>query len=299
MFGKLINVNPFALAERTGRPLILDGAMGSLLQQSGLKASGSMWMSKINIDNPEVVFNIHKKYINAGADIITANTFRTNPAAVEKSGLRINPKIMVKKSVQIALDAAKGLPVFIAGSNPPAEDCYKKKRDIPYKRLKENHRKHIDLLMESGVHFVLNETQSHFDEIRIISSYCSKNGIPYIMSLYTDENLKLLSGETLSHAVKFLSEFNPLAIGVNCIMPATFLNFYVKNSLKFLWGTYLNCGSGEFTDENISCGITPGEYGDIVSSILLKRPSFIGSCCGSSPEHTKKIKQILDEKISN
>ena len=82
-------------------------------------------------------------------------------------------------------------------------------------------------------------------------------------------------------------------------MPATFLKFYERNSLKFLWGTYLNCGSGKFTDENIKCGVSPDEYWKAISVLLDKRPSFIGSCCGSSPEHTKIIKKILDEKTGN
>ena len=299
MFGKNINVNPFEFGRRIGRPLILDGAMGSMLQQEGVKSSGSMWMSKINLENPDIVFKIHRQYILAGADIITTNTFRTNPLAVDNSGFRINQKKLVKKSVEIALSAAVGYPVFVAGSNPPAEDCYKSRRDVSLKLLKENHFRHIESLVESGSHFILNETQSHLDEIKIIARFCSSKNIPYVVSLYTDENLKLLSGESLQHAIKIIKDYDPMAIGINCIMPATFLKFYERNSLKFLWGTYLNCGSGKFTDENIKCGVSPDEYGKAISVLLDKRPSFIGSCCGSSPEHTKIIKKILDEKTGN
>ncbi len=299
MFGKFINVNPFDFGRRIGRPLILDGAMGSMLQHEGVKSSGSMWMSKINLENPDIVFKIHRRYILAGADIITTNTFRTNPHAVENSGFRINQKTLVKKSVELALRAAEGYPVFVAGSNPPAEDCYKAGRNVSLKLLKENHSKHIESLAESGSHFILNETQSHLDEIKIIAEFCSRNNIPYVMSLYTDENLKLLSGEPLRLAIKVIEDYGPMAIGINCIMPATFLKFYGKNSLKYLWGTYLNCGSGNFTDENISCGVSPEKYGELVSELLNKKPSFIGSCCGSSPQHTKIIKKILDEKTGN
>ncbi|MEJ2616991.1 MAG: homocysteine S-methyltransferase family protein, partial [Ignavibacteriaceae bacterium] len=74
------NINPFSFAKRIGRPLILDGAMGSLLQQKA-KKEPDIWMSKVGLDNPELVYAIHEEYIEAGADIITTNTFRTNPAA--------------------------------------------------------------------------------------------------------------------------------------------------------------------------------------------------------------------------
>jgi homocysteine S-methyltransferase len=292
-------INPFSLARRINRPLILDGAMGSMLQQSGIKSSGALWMSKANLDNPEIVYNIHRQYIDAGADIITTNTFRTNPAAISEYGKRINFKKFVRESVKIAINAAEGLPVFVAGSNAPAEDCYQRKRKLTIKEIKNNHYKHIEELYYNGVHFILNETQSHFDEIKIISAFCAKNEIPFVISLFLDEKLKLLSGEMASEVIKYILDFSPLAVSVNCVMPKTFLNFYQKEKLNFNWGTYLNCGSENFSDEEISCGVSSSEYAKIISKILSKEPSFLGSCCGSTPQHTKAIKKLLYEKIRN
>ncbi len=292
-------INPFSLAARIKRPLILDGAMGSMLQQSGLKSSGSLWMSKINLDNPEIVYAIHSMYIEAGADIITTNTFRTNPAAVSESGIKITFDKLVRKSVKIACDAAKDLPVFIAGSNAPAEDCYQRERKLSLKKIEENHAEHITELIASGCNFILNETQSHFKEIKIIANFCAKNNIPYVMSIFTDEKLKLLSGQKLSEVIKFILDYSPLAVSVNCIRPGTFLKYYSKGKFNFNWGTYLNCGSGNFTDDNIQCGIDSSEYTGIIEKILTKNPSFVGSCCGSTPKHTKALKKLLDEKIRN
>jgi len=292
-------INPFALSKRINRPLILDGAMGSMLQQSGIKSRGSMWMSLANIKQPEIVFQIHKKYIKAGADIITTNTFRTNPAAIESYDKRLNGQKLVRASVKLAVDASIGLPVFIAGSNAPAEDCYQVKRKLSLKELQINHDKHINYLMESGCHFILNETQSHFDEIKIICKYCSKNNIPFIISLFADENLKLLSGESLNEAIKFILDYNPLSVGINCIRHETFRKFYNKSKLKFFWGAYLNCGSGDFTDDNIKCGISPSSYKEAIKNILPKSPSFIGACCGSTPKHIMEIKKLLDGTIKN
>ena len=299
MFTNKININPFSLAVRISRPLILDGAMGSMLQQAGIKSSGSLWMSYVNLKHPEKVFNIHKQYISAGADIITTNTFRTNPAAVEYSREKINFQRFVKESVKFAVEAASGLPILIAGSNAPAEDCYKVKRDLSKKKLEANHKGHISLLMEAGCHFVLNETQSHFDEIKIICDFCSRNEIPYLVSFFVDEKLKLLSGEKLSEVIKFVLDYNPLAVGINCIKEKTFFSYFNRNSLKFNWGAYLNCGSGGFTDDNISCGVSPEQYKLSVEKMLRKKPSFIGSCCGSTPKHIKMIKELLDGKTRN
>ncbi len=175
-------MNLFSVAKRINRPLILDGAIGSLLQQK-LKPKGSLWMSYANIGNPDKVYSIHKKYIEAGADIITTNTFRTNPTAL-KEFPKLKSEKLVKAGVGLSLKAKNKLPILIAGSNAPAEDCYQEKRTITNKELSYNHKKHIDCLISSGCDFILNETQSHLDEIKIIAKYCFKQKVPYVVSFF-------------------------------------------------------------------------------------------------------------------
>jgi len=291
-----ISFNPFALAKRINRPLILDGAMGSLLQQRGVASDSFLWSAKANIDYPEIVLLIHKDYIKAGADIITTNTFRTNPYTLKQAGIS-SVNRFVKNAVDIAKQAKGDLPIFIAGSNAPAEDCYQIERKISIKELDWNHKNHIDNLIESGCDFILNETQSHFDEIKIICSYCSQNSIPYIISFFFDENLKLLSGENLYTAIEFVLDHDPLAISFNCITIPVFKKVFEKLSLNYVWGCYLNCGIGNFNDKEICCSISPTEYADEFKTILPKSPSFIGACCGSNPSHIKIIKEMLDGKI--
>ncbi len=290
------SINPFSLARRINRPLILDGAMGSMLQKKGLKSKGSMWLSMANITDSDVVYGIHKEYISAGADIITTNTFRTNPEAVENFGSKLSINKLVNNSVRLALSAAKDLPVMIAGSNAPAEDCYQRERKLPLDKLKYNHHKHIELLMESGCHFILNETQSHLDEIKVICKYCSQKNIPYVISIFVDENLNLLSGENLFEATKIILDYSPLALSINCVKPGVFFKFYKKSNLNFNWGAYLNAGSGSFSDEKILTGITPEDYSAAIKKALKKSPSFVGGCCGTTPAHIRAIKKVIDGK---
>ncbi len=299
--------NIFSFAKRIYRPLILDGAMGSLLQQKKLKTDDNLWMSYLNLDKPETILKIHKDYIKSGADIITTNTFRTNPIAFNKSIRLSQIKMQNKKFVKAALDIAKKArnedSILIAGSNPPAEDSYQIKRTVSKNELIKNHQQHIEWLMEFGSDIILNETQSHFDEIKIICNFCYKNNIPYVISLFFTDELKILSGEKVKDVVNYILNYSQLAISFNCIMPATFhklmknlkSNFFLKNN----WGFYLNCGSGNYTDKNISCGIFPDEYIEQIQGTFKYKPSFIGSCCGSNPNHTKEIKKLLDEKINS
>lgn len=291
-------LNIFALSRRINRPLIFDGAMGSLLQQKGVPVDNRLWMSYANLSYPETVIEIHKDYINAGADIITTNTFRTNPAAVKESENVNSAEKLVRPAVEIAKQSVGDLPVLIAGSNAPAEDCYQVERKLSNRELETNHKRHINLLFENGVHFIVNETQSHFDEIKIISGYCDRNEIPYIMNIFFTDDFKILSGESLSEVISFLSGTDALAAGFNCVLPSTMKKARKKVKLPYNWGLYLNCGDGSFTDTEIKCGISPADYKEEISKYLKYQPSYIGACCGSSPRHIKLLKKMLDERNS-
>lgn len=287
------NMNIFSEARETKRPLILDGAIGSLLQQKGFESSGASWMTEVNEKHPEKIIELHKQYIEAGADIITTNTFRTNPAAFDAAEAKNIPKY-VENAVKLATESVRNSSIVIAGSNPPAEDCYQSERLINNEILELNHYNHIDLLKNNGVDFILNETFSHLDEIMIVCNYCSAESIPYIISLYLTDELRLLSGETLEDTLNFIMEHNPLAIGINCISSEHFEKAFKYMDVNYNWGFYLNCGFDEHHVNEIKCRISPEIYGEIVTKYLEYQPSFIGACCGSSPEHIKAIKRILD-----
>ena len=289
------NMDIFSEVRETKRPLILDGAMGSLLQQKGFESGGASWMTEVNEKNPEKIVEIHKEYIDAGANIITTNTFRTNPAAFDTAEAK-NISKYVENAIKLATDSVRNSSIVIAGSNPPAEDCYQTERLLNNKILKLNHHNHIDLLINNGVDFILNETFSHLDEIMLVCDYCSSKNIPYIISLYLTDELRLLSGETLEDSLNLIKEHNPLAIGLNCISPEHFDKAFKKMDMKYNWGFYLNCGFDEHNVNDITCRVSPKTYGEIVKKYLEYKPSFIGTCCGSSPEHIKAIKRILDEQ---
>ena len=285
-------INPFSFAKRIGRPLILDGAMGSLLQKKAEK-DPNVWMSKVSLEKPELVFEIHREYIEAGADIITTNTFRTNPAAAKNSGF--SSELLVNKNVELAKRAVKNFPVFVAGSNAPAEDCYQKERTISLKELEYNHHKHIDLLLENGVDFILNETQSHFDEIKIICKYCSKNDFPFVISLFSIDGYNLLDDYLLSDAVNFIINSNPLAISFNCINSDVFFTILNETVFNYNWGVYMNLGTGDYTEGIIKNSVSPRHYLKILKSVFHRKPSFIGACCGSNPTHIKDLRDLFNE----
>ena len=298
MISKALDKNPFREALLKNKPLLLDGAMGSYLQQKGFETDDILWTTNIIFANPEAVIKIHSEYIESGADIITTNTFRTNPATLETAGLK-DYKNYVRQAVLLAQEASTNHNVQIAGSNAPAEDCYQVERTLNKQKLELNHKKHIDLLIDNQVDFILNETQSHFDEIQIICDHSEKNNIPYAVSLYFNESLSILSGESIEFILSFLKDYNPRAVGFNCIQPMLLTKLIGSIALPVNWGYYLNCGSGNPTDHIIECGISPNDYHTVVKNLMKYNPVFIGSCCGSNPAHTKKIRDYLDGKYSS
>lgn len=293
-------IDLITLYNNLGRPLLLDGAMGSLLNNSSSEFPGNLWSSSVNLTNPAKVITLYKKYIEAGADIITSNTFRTNPHAFKYSGIEISNKELVSKSIELCTTAIGEKEIIIAGSNAPAEDCYQKDRLISKNDLEYNHKMHIEFLWKSGCDLIWNETQSHMDEIEIICEFCSDNKIPYSINLFFTEEIKLLSGEPVSEAIELIKKYSPVCIGFNCIKPVTFKNFIqMQLPLNFHFGFYLNCGKGNISDNNIECGINPGNYSNIVKEYLPLSPVFVGSCCGSDSSHTKSLRELIDELYRN
>ncbi|HPN39211.1 MAG TPA: homocysteine S-methyltransferase family protein [Melioribacteraceae bacterium] len=276
------------------RPLILDGAIGSFLQNSNHKLDPILWSSILNIYKPEVILDLHKQYISSGAEIITTNTFRTNPYALEKSNYNFNIENFIKKSIDLAKNSIETEGVYIAGSNAPAEDCYQKERTLSYNKLEYNHKKHIELLYENGVDFILNETIGHFDEIGIIAKFCSDNNIPFIISLYTETGETILSGHSIEEIIKFIIYYKPMALSFNCVSHEIFKKINNELFKEFKNGYYLNMGDtkrdGLFTNV-----ITPKKYKEFIKQNINKNALFIGGCCGSTPKHISKIKELFDE----
>jgi homocysteine S-methyltransferase len=288
-------VNLVEKYQSLGRPLILDGAMGSLLQQRNVLIDKNLWSSLANITNSAQVTRVYSEYMEAGAEIITTNTFRTNPYAFKHSNLNITHEEFVKHSVKLLADVIGDKEIIIAGSNAPAEDCYQEERTIPMYDLEYNHKIHIEQLWENDCDIIWNETQSHWDELNIICKFCEENSITFAVSLYFTDDLRLLSGEYLHDAVQFVKDYSPAAIGFNCIKPEALEDYLHQNSLPDQWGFYFNCGSGNIIDKTISCGINPDEYTTEIRPFLNHKPIYAGSCCGSSPAHTKAIKDLFNE----
>jgi len=294
------------------KPNILDGACGCFLQEKNPDLfDDDIWMTKINTFNPQDVKVLAQKYIEAGADIITSNTFRTNPFSLKvfndkNKSSQLNSEEEVKKALDILINMRKETQsnFIIAGSNAPSHDCYAKSQNLPYEQIKDNHHKHIKFLHENGADLILNETQSFLNEIEICQKFCFQNNIDYIVSMYINEDLSLNSGECVLDVFRKIDELNPLAISFNCINQRTFqklvdTGFNLLKSLRSGIGFYLNCGDPNsieinYLEDNFNAFIAPNEYSDIIKSYEDLNPVLVGACCMSNPEHIKAISNLYN-----
>jgi len=279
------------------KPLVLDGPMGTLLIERGIDLGSKLWSALALINAPDQVKKIHKEYIEAGADIITTNTFRTNPYAVKLSNSNFSSKELVNKAVQLAKESITetNRKVLIAGSNAPADDCYLTKRLISKNEMIENHHLHIQYLIESGVDFILNETFGDKEEIEIVSSICSEKNFPFAVSVLINSELKTFFGQDLHETIEMIYSYEPIFISLNCSRPE-----FILKALKTLkdfppFGVYPNLGSIEtFQSGKLIRDFSNEQLENFVKILFDNGVRVIGVCCGGNPDDIKIIRNLVD-----
>ncbi|NPV10829.1 MAG: homocysteine S-methyltransferase family protein [Ignavibacteria bacterium] len=279
------------------KPLVLDGPMGTLLIERGVNLGSKLWSALALINNPEEVKKIHNEYIQSGADIITTNTFRTNPYAVKLSGTNYSSQELVRKAVQLAKESinAANKKILIAGSNAPADDCYLTKRIMSKDEQIENHYLHIQYLIEAGVDFILNETFGDKEEIEIVCSICKEFHFPFAVSVLINSELKTFFGQNLLETIEMIFNYEPNFISLNCSRPEFILQaLEILNEFK-PFGVYPNLGSIEsFQSGKLVRDFTDSQLNDFVKKLIDNGVRVIGVCCGGNPNDIKLIRKIVD-----
>ena len=275
--------------------------MGTQLISHGIKLPLPLWSAQANIEDPQIVRSVHKDYVEAGADIITTNTFRTTTWSYRRA--EYSPKRASRKakdSLMKAIDLARSVnPNILAGSITSINDCYEPD-EYPGKSIAEDsYGETIEWFIEGGVDTVLLETMGHLNEINIALE-ATKN-IPIVwLSLIINDRDHLLSGHQLSeiYALK-IERLTCLMLNCNTVrLTSEALDSFIDNKILD-WGIYPNLG---LTQPEID-----GEMGEIIDDetfknsmfkYLEKTPYIIGACCGSTPNHIRIIKDLIIKKIN-
>jgi S-methylmethionine-dependent homocysteine/selenocysteine methylase len=285
-----------------GKPLLLDGAMGTELDWRGVRTYLPLWSAIGLVERPEIVEEIHRDHVRAGADILTTNTFRTTRRTLAKTGRDPNDAASLDRlAAELARRAAAdaGRSVLVGGSIAPLEDCYTPALFPGPETALAEHRAQAESLAAAGVDFLMIETMPLIAEAKVAVGAALETGLEVTAGFVIGKDGRLLSGETLAEAVAAVSAFPVTAIFVNCSPPAVI--GAALRSLRGLTalpvGGYANLGNADATtgwaaDESVD----GARYSAHASEWLEAGASIIGGCCGTRPEHIAAVRELLNRR---
>ena len=294
---------------------ILDGAMGSELIRRGMELPEHIWSAAANLTNPELVLEIHRKYVDAGADYITANTFRTTPRAFGKiDGLvtdsssqalprdvEVNKKetvIKSRKSLFTAVELAKEVAsnsVKVLGSIASLEDCYSPELFPGKNTAITEFRQLGGWLSDAGVDILLLETMNSIAEAEAGLIALQSFELPIWVSFVMKDDEHLLSGDLLLDALTLLQDHSINTVLLNCnpLQRTEKVMILLTENWTGKWGIYPNLGIGEPSPNG---RITKYESMEKFTALMEKAidlgASVVGACCGSTPEQISELSKI-------
>lgn len=277
--------------------LLFDGAMGTMLQESGLKPGGCP--EELNASNPEAVKNIHKKYIDAGADIVTTNTFGGTRPKLEEYGLAGRLDELNKAAVRAARDAADGAgrTVFVAGGMGPTGKFIKPIGSMSFDEAYEAFAEQARSFAAAGADLLIIETMSDLKEARaaVIAAKAVTN-LPVAVTMSFQQDLRTLLGTPPEAAVAVFEAVGADIIGANCSLGPEGLYEVAKAMARVARVPLMfqpNAGLPKLVDGRTVYPAPPEELAQYAKKFLDLGVAAIGSCCGSTPEHTRAMAAVI------
>jgi len=288
---------------RAGPALLLDGATGTELERRGAKSALPLWSAHSLLHDPALVGRIHADYVEAGAELLTANTFRTQRRTLERGGVGERAAALTAQAVELARAAATGgdrpvRPVHVLGSAPPLEDCFRPDLVPDDDSLAREHGEHAANLSAAGVDAILVETMNTIRETLAALRAARATELPALVSFVCWDGPRLLSGEMLREAVAAVRAEEPAAVLANCLPPsnvAACLAVLAESGLPF--GVYANLGTPlDERGRERSEDCTPERFAAYAASWLAAGATLVGGCCGTTPAHIRSTAQRMRSK---
>ncbi|MBI5292184.1 MAG: homocysteine S-methyltransferase family protein [Chloroflexi bacterium] len=278
--------------------LILDGATGTELHRRGIDTGLPLWSANalLTAEGRRALRQIHLDYLRAGADILTANTFRTHGRTLAKSSHGGQARELTARAVRLAREAiaehASPAPLFVAGSIAPLEDCYTPALVPPQAECQTEHRQMAEHLAEAGADLLLVETMNTIREAVAAAEAATTTGLPTLVSFVCSADGRLLSGETIAEAARAVAPLHPAAIGVNCAPTHTLaaplgeLRAAAPHHVPLI--AYGNIGYADDAQGWVNTdAVDPVAYASYATAWPVH---ILGGCCGTTPEHIRHLR---------
>ncbi|KWX76018.1 homocysteine methyltransferase, partial [Paenibacillus riograndensis] len=272
--------------------LVGDGAMGTFLYQKGFPVGISY--EELNLTSPEVIEDVHRSYIGAGAVLLESNTYSANYDKLSKFGLEAKVGDINRAGVQIARRAAgeSGYVVGAVGSIRAG-----KRANLSGTELKRFYTEQFSALLEEQPDGILLETFYDVEELHLaLRSVRKLSDLPVICQLAVDETARTLDGLTLPEAFHILEQDGADVIGFNCRTGPNGIKRALKSlqgNLKLPASIYPNAGIADYVDGQYRYGASPEYFGQMAPVFADMGARVIGGCCGTTPTHIAAISTAL------
>jgi len=286
------------------RRLVCDGAMGTQLMLAGLEsgACGELW----NLTSPDRVLAIQRRYVEAGTDCLITNTFGGSRTVLKRHGVAGKVREINHAGVRIAREAFGNRPGYVLGDIGPLGAILEPYGDLSQADAQIALEEQALALVEAGVDAIIIETQTSLDELGLAIDAARAAGAPCIIgSLAYDWSADktffvTMMGVLPDKAAQFVDERGAHIVALNCGA-----GMDMTGAAKVVRLYRENCTLPAMAQPNAGLPVlergkavykqTPAEMAAGVPELLAAGANIVGSCCGSTPEHTYAIRQVVDE----
>lgn len=280
--------------------LILDGSASKAFEKYGYTLKNTDFFEKFNKYNETIVQNIHKRYIDAGADIIETNSFNANDIYLKQFNKNISGYELSFLAAKIANKAkyTYNKNILIAGSVGPSHISLSLDKNF-YEELKNSFKNQINGLIKGGVDFLLFETCYDFENLKLLLTICQEENFKknIVVSFNVNDVGKIFSGESIFDIINYIDNNFIIGYGINCsngIEKSYNILKQLRNFTNKKIFFYPNVKQYKNEDEK---NIIMNNFKFFAEKIIKENlVDVFGSCCGTDEEFTQLIKNILLEK---
>jgi methionine synthase I (cobalamin-dependent) len=295
-------MNPITELLATTHVILLDGAMGTMLIQSGLDQGESpdLW----NVKHPEKVKNVYRAYIEAGSRLVLTNTFGGTSIRLKHHNLQDRAQSLNRAAAENLCEVVNSIPypVIAAGSMGPTGEMLKPMGSLTFDDAKTAFSEQAKALAAGGVDIIWIETMSDMNETKAaIEGVREVCDLPITATMTFDTNGFTMMGVSPQQAFEALSVYNLAAIGANCGNGPDEIEAVIQKMHTLDPDTLLiakaNAGMPKLIQGEVTYDGTPEVMAEYAQRVHASGASLIGACCGSTPDHIHAMAEALGVSV--
>lgn len=274
-------------------PLVLDGAMGTMLQKLGLKPGGCP--DELCLREPDLIKKVHALYKEAGSDIVTTNTFGANRKKLAEYGLQNRLREINSAAVKIAR-AAVGSKVFVAGGLGPTGSFVEPVGDMSFDEALAIFTEQAGALADAGADLIIIETMMDIKEVKAAIIGAKSTGLPVAVTMTFDETMRTVLGTPPESFAVMAASIGADLIGANCSLGIEGIYKAVCAMSKVTSAPLIaqpNAGIPALRGTQTVFPDSPDEMAAYVPKLAQAGVRVLGGCCGTTPDHIKKMGRVF------